>query len=209
MNFRKTSLLWLVMFSLAAPGLFPGIAAAGDDVKKLAMENPCTWPDVVCSAENLENGGTITMTSAEAGQVRKIQEHAAMMAQGKKCANHKKERGHHRGGKMMTGCPSAWPNVATKAENLPNGAKVTWTSDDANQISSIKDYLKMMAEMKHVTAADEEVVCPVTGTKIQKSKASNSLVYKGKTYYFCCPGCDQQFLKNPEKYLRETAKQAK
>ena len=26
-------------------------------------------------------------------------------------------------------------------------------------------------------------------------------VYKGKTYYFCCPGCKPQFDKNPEKYI--------
>ena len=47
-------------------------------------------------------------------------------------------------------------------------------------------------------------VCPVMGTKIpdvSKSKGGKS-VYKGKTYYFCCPGCKPQFDKNPEKYIK-------
>ncbi|MCB9739817.1 MAG: YHS domain-containing protein [Deltaproteobacteria bacterium] len=27
--------------------------------------------------------------------------------------------------------------------------------------------------------------------------------YKGKTYYFCCPGCDEKFAADPEKYVSE------
>ena len=54
-------------------------------------------------------------------------------------------------------------------------------------------------------------VCPVTGEKIDDiSKASSKTVYKGKTYYFCCAGCDTTFLKNPAKYVKaEPAKPAK
>jgi len=49
-------------------------------------------------------------------------------------------------------------------------------------------------------------VCPVMGTKIPDvSKAAGKSVYKGKTYYFCCPGCKPEFDKNPEKYA-QTAK---
>lgn len=45
-------------------------------------------------------------------------------------------------------------------------------------------------------------VCPVMGNKIPNvSKASGKSVYKGKTYYFCCPGCKPMFDKNPEKYV--------
>jgi len=27
------------------------------------------------------------------------------------------------------------------------------------------------------------------------------VTYKGKKVYFCCPGCDDIFLKDPEKYI--------
>ena len=60
---------------------------------------------------------------------------------------------------------------------------------------------KPAAKKKVVSA-----VCPVMGTKIPDvSKAGGGKsVYKGKTYYFCCPGCKPMFDKNPEKYIKKT-----
>jgi len=31
--------------------------------------------------------------------------------------------------------------------------------------------------------------------------ASPKVEHEGKTYYFCCSGCDQKFKKDPQKYL--------
>jgi len=45
---------------------------------------------------------------------------------------------------------------------------------------------------------EEQTVCPVMGGAINKDYYT---VYKGKEVYFCCPGCETEFLKNPEKYL--------
>ncbi|MCM8786412.1 MAG: YHS domain-containing protein [Candidatus Omnitrophica bacterium] len=33
--------------------------------------------------------------------------------------------------------------------------------------------------------------------------------YKGKLYFFCCPGCKEKFKSNPEKYLKEKSSQEK
>ena len=46
----------------------------------------------------------------------------------------------------------------------------------------------------------KEAVCPVTGEKFTVSTETVSVSYKGKAYYFCCPGCDKSFKANPEKY---------
>ncbi len=57
-------------------------------------------------------------------------------------------------------------------------------------------------------AADEigkEAVCPVTGEKFKVTAKTVSVSYKEKVYYFCCPGCDKSFSKNPEKYLNKKA----
>lgn len=54
---------------------------------------------------------------------------------------------------------------------------------------------------KYAQKAEEMVTCPVMGTKIKKSDAADSYVYKGKTYYFCCSGCKPKFVENPEKYI--------
>ncbi len=45
---------------------------------------------------------------------------------------------------------------------------------------------------------EEQTVCPVMGGAIDKKYFTE---YKGKKVYFCCPGCEAEFLKSPEKYL--------
>lgn len=43
----------------------------------------------------------------------------------------------------------------------------------------------------------EQTLCPVMGFKIDKKYFTT---YKGKKVYFCCGGCEEEFLKDPEKY---------
>ena len=50
-----------------------------------------------------------------------------------------------------------------------------------------------------------EVRCPVTGEKVTDLKHALKSVYKGKTYYFCCPSCKPAFDKNPEKYIKKAS----
>jgi YHS domain-containing protein len=45
--------------------------------------------------------------------------------------------------------------------------------------------------------------CPVSGDEFVVSPTSPKAEYKGKTYYFCCPGCDKEFAKDPEKFLQK------
>ena len=48
-------------------------------------------------------------------------------------------------------------------------------------------------------AAIEQTTCPVMeGNPIDKSIF---VEYKGKKVYFCCKGCPEKFLANPEKYV--------
>ncbi len=42
---------------------------------------------------------------------------------------------------------------------------------------------------------------PVCGMTVDEKKAAAKSEYKGKTYYFCAPGCKVAFDKDPEKYL--------
>ena len=46
--------------------------------------------------------------------------------------------------------------------------------------------------------AGEQTVCPVMGGPIQKDVF---VEYQGKKVYFCCPGCEETFLKDPDKYI--------
>ena len=50
-------------------------------------------------------------------------------------------------------------------------------------------------------AATQEIAqekCPVMGLPINEDVCVD---YKGRRIYFCCDGCDDKFMKNPEKYL--------
>ncbi len=41
-------------------------------------------------------------------------------------------------------------------------------------------------------------VCPVMGGPVS---GKDFVVYEGKRYGLCCPGCAEEFNKNPEKYI--------
>ena len=48
--------------------------------------------------------------------------------------------------------------------------------------------------------AKAQTTCPVLGGNIDKNVYAD---YQGKRIYFCCKGCDVEFKKNPEKYLKK------
>jgi YHS domain-containing protein len=57
-----------------------------------------------------------------------------------------------------------------------------------------------MAEknVEAVAASLEQKTCPVMGAPINKDIF---IEYKGKKVYFCCPGCEEKFKAEPEKYI--------
>ncbi|OGS48522.1 MAG: YHS domain-containing protein [Euryarchaeota archaeon RBG_16_68_13] len=42
---------------------------------------------------------------------------------------------------------------------------------------------------------------PVCGMMVDPKRAAGSSAHKGRTIYFCSPGCKTAFDKNPAKYL--------
>lgn len=54
------------------------------------------------------------------------------------------------------------------------------------------------------TAAQEQPItqetCPVMGGEIDKDIYVD---YQGRRIYFCCPGCPEEFQKDPEKYIEK------
>ncbi len=47
---------------------------------------------------------------------------------------------------------------------------------------------------------------PVCGKRINRNKAYVTIVYKKDAYYLCCPVCQAEFEKNPEKYINNKKK---
>jgi YHS domain-containing protein len=52
--------------------------------------------------------------------------------------------------------------------------------------------------------AKPQTLCPVLAGNIDKKVYAD---YQGKRIYFCCPGCDAEFKKDPEKYLKKMEEQ--
>lgn len=54
------------------------------------------------------------------------------------------------------------------------------------------------------TKTQTQTMCPVYGGEIDQSIYVD---YKGQRIYFCCEGCDAEFKKDPEKYLKKMESQ--
>jgi len=44
---------------------------------------------------------------------------------------------------------------------------------------------------------------PICKMEVDEKKAKWSSTYKGKTYYFCAPGCKKRFDASPDKYAED------
>jgi YHS domain-containing protein len=49
-------------------------------------------------------------------------------------------------------------------------------------------------------------VDPVCKMQVNEESAAAKSEYRGKTYYFCAPGCKKAFDKDPEKHLGKSEK---
>lgn len=47
----------------------------------------------------------------------------------------------------------------------------------------------------------DKTTCLISKEEFTVTDASPKVEHEGKTYYFCCSGCDQKFKKDPQKYL--------
>jgi YHS domain-containing protein len=67
---------------------------------------------------------------------------------------------------------------------------------------AVKKDQKPAAVPRKITKAEigKEASCAVTGEKFKIAEDTISMSYKGRNYYFCCPGCDKSFAENPAKF---------
>lgn len=67
---------------------------------------------------------------------------------------------------------------------------------------SREDHCGNMEASAAPAASPSLISCPVKGDTIaSQEKAAGKSVYKGKTYYFCCPSCKPKFDKDPDRYI--------
>jgi YHS domain-containing protein len=94
----------------------------------------------------------------------------------------------------------------------------TSTSDnEVNEINSVEINTgkEMIDHSSHSTIEKKQqetreifnAVCPILGGKV--SPKVKPVEYKGKLIGFCCPGCDEDFLRNPELYMKNLSSDGK
>lgn len=170
------------------------------EAKKQGGICPDELKGVEKTVKTLENGVELTMTAGDAEGVAEVQHTAAA---------HYAEEGKN--------CHCLPEGAAVKLENLENGVKIVITGgapelvekiqakyEQAHDCACCKD--KAAKAVQHKITKEEigmEAVCPVMGDVFKVTAKTLAASYKGKVYYFCCPGCEKPFLGNPEKYLNK------
>ncbi len=79
-------------------------------------------------------------------------------------------------------------------------AKPSMMNPDGLQTTPSAHHGAHTQDQQTTTDPQEQKLCPVMGGKINKEVF---IEYKGKKVYFCCPGCETEFLKEPEKYIKK------
>lgn len=79
----------------------------------------------------------------------------------------------------------------------------SWANEGAGQHDADEDKtINILGNTVGEESNKLKIQCPVMKTWFVPNEKSDKVVYKDKTYYFCCPGCKPQFDKDPEKYLK-------
>ena len=93
---------------------------------------------------------------------------------------------------LLTGCGS------------PEGGPVTANSP-AEAGSGTADVAKGLAELspEDRAAAIKQGVCPVSGERLGSMGKPMKVTVKGQTVFLCCPGCEEDLRKEPDKFLQK------
>lgn len=83
--------------------------------------------------------------------------------------------------------------ILTSALTLMFVQQNIWAADN--------DQKALMNEEMAESMDVDNKICPVSGEKIGSMGEGFKVVHEGKTYNLCCPGCEKQFKKDPEKYI--------
>ncbi len=72
--------------------------------------------------------------------------------------------------------------------------------EDAKMDHSKMEMSEKKVDHSKMDKAGTQKNCPVMGGTIIKDQYVD---YKGQRVYFCCPGCESEFSKEPEKYIQK------
>jgi len=89
------------------------------------------------------------------------------------------------------------------ALGLPGCAAPCAGADCASAKSPASAALPPGVKAPGEAAMGDRSVCPVSGEEFTVTASSPKTIVDGKTYFFCCPGCDKKFATNPSQFLKK------
>ena len=92
---------------------------------------------------------------------------------------------------IVAGCASPAPTAAPPV-----------TPQEAPPSASAAPGAAQLKPAGEATIGDR-TTCPTSGEEFTVTAASPKVEHEGKTYYFCCGGCDAKFSADPAKYLKK------
>lgn len=153
--------------------------------------------------ENLENGIKVTITGNNPKLIKKIQD--KLKKSHKIHALKKSMKMNVKAKKYI--CPMGHYNSDKPGECPKCGMKLIKNNKVKTMKMNMKEsnHQKNMAVVHKVRKEEigKKAVCPVLGNEFTVSENTKAVSYKGKIYYFCCPGCAKPFMENPEKQLNK------
>jgi YHS domain-containing protein len=116
---------------------------------------------------------------------------------------------------MMSGCGSQAPQEKQKATTpaeksvqaspAGQGEQAGHASHEGHEqvgaapASIPKGLAELSADDR--AAAEKQRVCPVSGDVLGAMDKPYKVSVKGQTVFLCCPACEKELVKNPDKYL--------
>ena len=100
------------------------------------------------------------------------------------------------------GCGS--PSATGPQEKSPAAAAAPEQAA-ADQAAETAEGLKELSAADRA-AAEKQSFCPVTGELLGSMGKPYKIEVEGRTVFLCCPGCEEKFRKDPEKYFAKMKK---
>lgn len=90
------------------------------------------------------------------------------------------------------------------ATTLTTFNSTTWAHEghEHDQEESKQQTVNIVGNVVGEESGKIKLQCPVMKNWFVPDEKTDKMVYKDKTYYFCCKGCKPMFEKDPDKYLR-------
>jgi YHS domain-containing protein len=111
---------------------------------------------------------------------------------------------------LFTGCKPAEQGVEKAKAAKPEPAQTVPAKGPEKSAPSAaeSEIAKNLAQLspEDRAAAERQKVCPVSGQPLGSMDKPVKVTVKGQTVFLCCPGCEEDLKKDPDKYLAKLKK---